>query len=156
MLKSKLNLKGGSFREEHGVPPEIENAFLKNVLEFEETEPIPMYQYLHIKPDTFPAEKDLNGKELEEQYNQLEQLLNAHNIVIDLQPDLPRRFAYKFLTEEVLYEKYVFIEGMTLHLDGCTGYCPDCFQLDYCDVKDEFWSKGEIEREQRKKKSGSK
>lgn len=156
LLKAKLILKGGFFHEEREVPPEIENAFLKNVLEFEETEPISMYQYLHIEPNTFPPEKELSDKELEEQYTRIEQLLNEHNIVIELQPDLPLRLAYKYLIEDVLTRKYTFIKGMTLHLDGCDGYCPDCFQLDYCKIKYEFWSKEEIERERRRKKFGSK
>ena len=156
LLKAKLILKGGIFHQEREIPPEIENTFLKQVFEFEETDPMPMYQYLHIEPDDFPAEKELNDKELEEQYIRLEELLKAHNIFIEFQPGLPRRIAYRYLTEEVFYEKYVFVEGMTLHLDGCTGYCPDCFQLDYCDVKDEIWSKEEIERERKKKQSGSK
>ena len=153
LLKAKLILKGGFFNQERELPPEIENEFLKNVLEFEETEPVPMYQYLHIEPDAFPAEKDLSEEELEKQYTRLEQILNDHNIVIDLQPDLPIRVAYKYLTEEALPREYTFVKGMTLHLDGCDGYCPDCFQFDYCKFKYEFWSKEEIGQERKKKKN---
>ncbi len=153
LLKAKLILKGGLIREQNEVPPEIENEFLKNVLEFEETEPIPMYQHLHIKPNTFPAEKNLNDEELEEQYKRFEQLLNVHNIVINLQPGLPLRLAYKYLTEEALPGKYTFVKGMTLHLDGCDGYCPDCFQADYCHIKDAIWSKEELEKEREKNPS---
>ena len=88
------------------------------MLKFEETEPTPMYQHLHIEPVDFTVEKDLS--------------------------------------EEALPREYTFVKGMTLHPDGCTGYCPDSFQFDYCEVKYEFRSKEEIERERQKKRSDSK
>ncbi len=103
MLRAKLILKGGFFHEEHDVPPEIENVFLKNVIQFEETEPAPMYQHLRIEPVDFTVKKDL-GK-------------------------------------EALLQKYTFVEGMTLHPDVCTDYCPDCFQFDYYEVKYESGAK---------------
>lgn len=151
LLKAKALLKGGEFHQKEDLPPEIENEFLKHVFEFEEAKPIPTYQYLNIDPHSFPSEQSLNDEELEAQYDRLEQLLNAHNIVIDLQPELPLRQAYKYLTEEVLLEKYEFVKGMTLHLDGCDGYCPGCFQVDYCAVKDKIWTEAELKKEREKK-----
>jgi len=38
LLKSKIITQGGIFSEESDIDPEIENAFLKNILAFEEAE----------------------------------------------------------------------------------------------------------------------
>ncbi len=153
LLKAKIILNGGLFHKKDDLPPEIENEFLRHVLAFEEATPMPMYEYLKINPNTFPLEKTLSDEELEIQFNRLEKLLNDHNIVIDLRDGLPLRLAYKFITEEALLEKYEFVAHVTLHIDGCSGYCPDCFQADYCTVKDEIWSKEELEKERQKNKS---
>ncbi|WP_456408642.1 hypothetical protein [Caldithrix abyssi] len=150
LLKAKILLKGGVFHQESELPPEVENEFLKHVLQFEEAVPVPMYEYLKIDPKTFPPEQTLDDLELKAQYSRLEQLLNAHNIVIDLVEALPLRLAYKFLTEEALLEKFEFVDGATLHIDGCSGWCPGCFQADYCSTKDEIWGKEEFERERQK------
>lgn len=155
LLKVKVLLKSGELHQKSELPLEVENEFLKQILKYEEAEVIPMYQYLNIAPDTFPPENTLNDEELEMQFKRLEQLLNKHNIVIDLVDGLPLCLAYKFITEEAMLEEYQFIEDVTLHLDGCGGWCPDCFQADYCTTKDDIWSEEELEQERRKNKSES-
>ena len=30
-------------------------------------------------------------------------------------------------------------EGAALHYNGCGGWCPDCFQKEYCETRKELW-----------------
>ncbi len=151
LLKARILLKGGHFSQFKEIPPKIENEFLKQVLAFEEAEPQPLYQVLGISPDAYPPPEQLTEKELQEKYQDLMMQLESHQISVDLKEGLPLRKIYQYLVEE-LQEKFTIIPGMELHLDGCSGWCPDCFQVDYCDAKDDFWTREELERERNKKK----
>jgi len=151
LLKAKILLKGGYFSQGNEIPPEIENEFLKQVLAFEEAEPRPLYQVLGVSPDAYPPAEQLSEKKLQEKYQDLIVQLESHQISVDLKEGIPLRQVYQYLVEE-LQEKFTIIPGMTLHLDGCSGWCPDCFQVDYCDVKDDIWTKEDLERERKKGK----
>ncbi len=155
MLKAKILSKGGVLDEGNELPLEIENEFLERVLKFEKAVPVPMYKYLNVDRNAFPPEKELSEEEIIGQFDRLEQLLNTHNIFIELQEGLPLRLAYKHIVEEALQEEHEFVEGFALHLDGCDGYCPGCFQADYCSVKDEIWTEEEIEKERKKNRPTS-
>lgn len=52
---------------------------------------------------------------------------------ISLNDDIPPRLVYENLLEH-LGEDFEFDPGGGWCFDGCTGYCPDCFQRPWCEV----------------------
>lgn len=46
---------------------------------------------------------------------------------------LPPRLVYEHLLE-ILEDEFDIIKDSMWHLDGCTGYCPGCFQRPWCEV----------------------
>lgn len=108
LLKLKMRAELGAFSfEESNLPPDIENAFLKNVLAFEQewakSKSIKVYEKLS-KPE-FVAEDKLNNDEITEALLQLEQLLKENNIQVNYLATYSDRVKYKFLTEELFDEQ---------------------------------------------------
>ncbi|MEK7728923.1 MAG: hypothetical protein AAB354_10950 [candidate division KSB1 bacterium] len=52
---------------------------------------------------------------------------------MDLNAEVPPRLAYEHLLE-ALAEEIELLHGGTWHLDGCTEYCPGCFQRPWCET----------------------
>lgn len=59
-------------------------------------------------------------------------LANIH-VSVDLQEELPPRLVYEHLLE-ILDDEFDIIGAGFWHLDGCTGYCPGCFQRPWCET----------------------
>jgi len=153
LLKAKILLKGGTLEQFKEIDPEIENQFLKQVLAFEEADLIKMYKILNISLDDYPPEDTLPDDILEQKLEELEKIMAKHNIYLELSKKMPKRLIYKYLVEEELESEIEVVPGMTTHIDGCDGWCPDCFQADYCETKDQIWTKEEFERERKKAKN---
>lgn len=156
VMKSKLIIKGASLDSSNSIDPEIENTFLKNVFAFEEAEYKVVYEILGIAPTDFPAAETLSDKEIEKNYERLVELLEKHNMYVDMQEGLPAKLAYKYLIEEYLFEETQEVSGFDIIIDGCSGDCPGCFQMDYCNIKDDIWPpeklKAEIKRREQENK----
>lgn len=120
ILKLKLQAElGGAFSGDEGLSPDIENAFLKNVLEFE-------HQFANSSSKTVmeildnpsvQKEGDLNDKEIEQALITLEELMEQKGIVVDYSEDYGNRVKYKFITEELFQHEAAFVNvpGMTMH-----------------------------------------
>jgi hypothetical protein len=52
---------------------------------------------------------------------------------LDLRKEIPPRLLYENLLE-FLEEECDFMMLGCWHLDGCSGYCPDCFQRPWCET----------------------
>lgn len=122
LLKLKMRAElGASFSEISNLPPGIENAFLKNVLNFEQewakSKRITIYEKLS-KP-VFPAEEKLKDDEITEALLKLEQLFSEHNIQVYYSGDYSERIKYKFLTEELFNEEIedMKLSDMIMHFD---------------------------------------
>ena len=156
VMKSKLLIKGAILDSSNSIDPEIENTFLKNVFAFEEAEYKPVYKIIDVNPNDFPAADTLSNKEIEKNYERLVELLEKHNMYVDLQEGVPLRIVYKHLIEEHLFEETQDVPGFDTFIDGCSGDCPGCFQMDYCNIKDDIWPpeklKAEIKRREQENK----
>ena len=156
-LKAKIVQKDGYVQALPEINPKIENQFLKNVLAFEEAEEKHVYEILGVNPKDFPPASCLSDEELRLKFEWLIQIMSEHNFIYELAENLPISVAYRYLTEEFLYEfETVLSDGWACHVHGCGGDCPGCFQADYCEIKDEIWSKEELEAEclKRQRKNG--
>lgn len=76
---------------------------------------------------------ELNDKEIADELKYLNKILYDIRICVDLKEDIPPRLAYENLMEMLREEFDLMIEGFW-HIDGCSGYCPDCFQRPWCEA----------------------
>lgn len=153
VMKSKLILKGGVLNENPDIDPELENMFLKNIMAFEDAETKPLYEILNVDPKKYPPVSLLSESEIAGYLDEITGLFETHRIYLDLQEGVPDKVIYQFLTEEYLFEQTEVIPGFDHIIDGCSGDCPSCFQMDYCSSKDDIWPPDELKAEiERRKK----
>ncbi len=153
LLKAKLMTKDGFYGQINELDPEIENKFLKNVLAFENAEQKRVFEILGVEPKDFPPGARLSEKEIKTKFNQLVDIMAAHNFVYELSKDLPLPLAYEYLRGDFLHDmETVMMGGWSTHVDGCTGDCPSCFQQDYCQTKSEIWTANELEAEKKQRR----
>ena len=119
-LKMKMMAESGGIfggNSDGGISPEIENQWLKNVMEFEKAyasaKPQKMFDLLG-KP-FFEDEKNLDDKRLNDEFIRLNKLLDDHNINVDFLAPQPERVKYHFITLELFEHETDFIplKGMT-------------------------------------------
>jgi len=62
----------------------------------------------------------------------LSETLSEVGFCADFKEDIPPRLVYEHLVD-LLYEEFDLIAEGCWHLDGCSGYCPGCFQRPWCE-----------------------
>ena len=120
----RLKLKAELGAESHNITdidPEIENAFLKNVLAFEHnfagSKPAKVFDLLG-KPDFIRA-IDLTDDLIEQALQQITDLLAENNMEVYFGDGYDSRTKYNFITEELFEHETTVISmpGMTTHFD---------------------------------------
>ncbi len=122
IIKLKLRAEhGGMVYGNEGVPPEIENMFLKNILHMQAYRKQPeiqtVYEFLG-KPEYKPVAEFTDEKMAEEEHEKVLDLLNEKGVFIDYcydEPPVEER--YRFLVTDIFNaEIEVFdIPGMAMH-----------------------------------------
>jgi hypothetical protein len=98
----------------------------------------PVFEILNIDPKDYPLVQHIESSKVKRKFKKLKRVMEKHNFILELSEKLPVSEAYKYLTEVFLYESETAqTKGWTCHITGCTGDCPRCFQLNYCELKDE-------------------
>ena len=120
-----------------GIDPSIENAFLKNIIAYEEATEGPQIPMLSIFPKDFkfPSTESMSEEELSEKLDDICRVLSDHGIEFGFNNDLPCKMLYKYLAEDCIANDMIngsVTAGFTCVLDGCSGDCEDCFQKEYC------------------------
>ena len=120
LLEFKLMAEFGAKTFSGGdIPAEVENAFLKNVLEFEnnfmQSGETRIYDILGNP--TFKPESGVDDCDLDASLEEVNEMLLQHNIAVDFGGSYDARTQYKFITEE-LFEECIIqtgIPGMMMH-----------------------------------------
>jgi hypothetical protein len=105
-LKMKLMLeRGAEFGSPDQLPAEIENQFLKNIIEFEEQweqrKTIKIFEKIG-RPDHFKPSNEIQDVDIEEAWGQLDKLLDENGIQLNAcSPNVSKRELYRFTTEEL-------------------------------------------------------
>lgn len=117
-LKLKMMAEfGGNFVEDENIPPEVENHFLKQIINFhkkhENSDLTTVYKY--IGEPEYNHVHDLSNKEIKRELKRLLRLLNRHGIALDVLAPTPDREIYRFITEELFKQEInnVKIKGWT-------------------------------------------
>jgi hypothetical protein len=120
-LKMKLMLENGAeFSGNHAgeVPPEIENQFLKNIVEFESqfADHCTIRVFDRIgKPWHFREPSKISDDEMDNAWNELSEWMNEYGVMLDVcNPNVSKRELYRFAVEELFeYEmEDIRIPGM--------------------------------------------
>lgn len=120
ILKLKIQAElGGDFEGEANLPPDVENTFLKNVLEFEHKQanaPLKTLFEILDRPFYIP-QNELNDEEITSSLEDIESLMVKKGIVVDYATEYPARIKYQFITEELFSKEAADIDipGMTMH-----------------------------------------
>jgi hypothetical protein len=133
-LKMKLMLENGAQFSEgnnNDLPPEIENQFLRNMVEFEsqfaEHKTIKVFDKIG-KPAQFVNVADIPDEKMDKAWEELSKYLQQHGIFLDVcSPNISKKELYRFTTEELfVYEMDdISIPGM-MH-----GFIYDEFHPDF-------------------------
>jgi hypothetical protein len=130
--------------------------FERNMMALESGEEKPIFEILNVDPKNYPAPDSLSKRKVNRKFRKLKRKLERNSFALEFSERIPVLEAYRYLVCTLLYEKdnIHLAKGYISHITGCCGDCPDCFQLDYCDVKCELWTDEEIknEKERRRRK----
>jgi|GEM_PF-1489730 len=142
-LELDLTLKRGFEFDETSADPKLQNKILKSYELYEDLDEQPKRPMRSLFPEEciFPSAVQLSRKELSEKLAYILEIFSYNNIDVALNRKLPDESLYTYLTTEVIPHEETFPahdKGFTYVIDGCDGYCPDCFQKDYCDTKDKI------------------
>ena len=131
--------------------------FEKNMMALENGKEKPIFEILNVDPKKYPSPESLSEKQVKRKFKKLKRKLEKNSFVLEFSGQIPVLEAYRYLACTLLYEEDTIhlAKGYTSHITGCCADCPDCFQLDYCDVKYDSWTDEEIrkERERRHRES---
>ena len=83
------------------------------------------------------ASEDIADSELPDEIERLILAMAEKGYYISLVNSLPDRLVYDSILEWI-GEKFDLCPGGGWHLDGCTGYCPDCIQRPWCEAGQEL------------------
>jgi hypothetical protein len=80
------------------------------------------------------APEELDDAQVERELERVEGLLERRAITLDAQRDVPPRLLLAYLRRTLSETDFeVAAPGVMTHLDGCHGFCPECFQRPWCD-----------------------
>ena len=140
-LKLKMMAESGAVMGGSGnLPPDIENQFLKNILEFEklnaESKPLKVFDFL--KAPTFKKSSALNDREFETEYSKLQNLLKEFAVEVEFKKDRSDRFKYDFITGELFEHQIAFtpVKGMTTYF-LYEEFHPD-YEADISELTEDF------------------
>jgi len=86
---------------------------------------------------------DLDEEEIIHEAQKLVEALEELGTSITLNDGVPARLVYMYLLETLDEENEMLIEGGWT-LDGCSGYCPGCFQRPWCEQGgSSYWTEDE-------------
>ncbi|MFN8257118.1 MAG: hypothetical protein U0W24_15590 [Bacteroidales bacterium] len=94
-----------------------------------------------------PAEK-LSEVQMQQIIGAITDTLDAFGVSVHLKAEMPISFKYELLREQFT-DSIPYMPGW--NIDFCSGWCPDCRILGYCDSWKNTWTIEEIEKERTKK-----
>ncbi|MBN2009074.1 hypothetical protein JW960_06995 [candidate division KSB1 bacterium] len=98
----------------------------------------------YILPYFVPKKLEhLSDDEIHKEIEKFVEQLERNHIGLDLNDNIPLPLIYRHLLE-IMEDEFEVISTGCWHLDGCTGFCPDCFQRPWCDAGgDGCWQEDE-------------
>lgn len=119
--------------------------FEKQMLEIEEGETIPSKEMLNVSFEELPPVEMLNKEQIQCLLIAIFNALSAKGTTVSVPGNgVPVEIVYAKI-REMFKEGFMAVPGWTI--DFCSGWCPDCTFVDYCDSWKENWTEEELEKE---------
>lgn len=81
-----------------------------------------------------PPSEQLDDKQLGLELDRMLYNLESSHVAVSFEDEAPQRAVYSYLLE-LLEEPIQFTaDGVWTVIDGCSGYCPECFIKEWCDA----------------------
>lgn len=90
-----------------------------------------------------PEPDDVTDEAIRGLLPQIRDYLRRKRVELHLPTGIPGRLAYEFLFGELSASFDLTARGTTTHIDGCGGFCPDCFQRPWCENGRTRWDEDE-------------
>ena len=143
--QAKQHLEDTPLSEEANSSLAFSRALLDNMFAIEHGELRPAHEVLGLDFIDFPPADSLTDNQVKDKLDLLIRMMAEHDAYLALLAELPIRVIYKYLTEDFLYEEIQILgNGWTFRIDGCDGYCPGCFQVNYCEIARENWNPDDL------------
>jgi hypothetical protein len=124
--------------------------FAERMMEIETEEPSASENILNVSYEELPPVGRLNRKQIQDLTTALVNALAAKGTNVSFPMDgTPDELIYTELRERF---KEGFHASPGWVIDFCTGWCPDCAFIDYCDSWQDTWTLEKIEEERAKAK----
>ncbi|HEY6119213.1 MAG TPA: hypothetical protein VIV66_04590 [Pyrinomonadaceae bacterium] len=104
-MREEIEKLGGIFSTDSEMPADLEEEFLKQVLEYEQTQPITLFRLLENAGFEIPAPESLNDSQLGTKLNELIQRMASLGAYLLNTNHLGDRELYRYLYEEGLREE---------------------------------------------------
>ena len=113
LLKLKLETEHGMLMSESfGLPPQMENIWLKQIYDFEKqfrnAERVPIYDF--IKRPSFKPIESLTDREIPGELNRLMEIMRSYGVSLDCICEYEPAVIYRFVTEEFFKKEMDNIE----------------------------------------------
>ena len=123
-------------------------AFEAAMMEFEEGVLMPAKEKVGVSYEELPPAEMMTDEQVQLLLEAILNALAANGTNINFPGNgIPVKLAYTEV-RKLFKEGFDKMPGWTI--DFCDGWCPECAFADYCTVKDDIWSKEELEDERRK------
>jgi hypothetical protein len=143
------------FKEaEKNVPPtpvlsEDYEEFEEQMLAIENAPDIPAKKLFGVSYEELPPAEKLTKEQMQQLIEAITDTFEAFNCSVELPGNVPLELQYELVRDQFA-DPIHYMPGWSMHFDFCSGWCPDCKIIDYCDTKDEIWTKEELDEERRK------
>ena len=122
--------------------------FEQQMLKIEEGELMPAKEKVGVSYKELPPADKMTDEQTQCLLEAMLNALSANGTQVTFPGDgIPAKLAYSELREH-FNEGFYAMPGWTI--DFCSGWCPDCAFADYCDAKNDIWTKKELEEERKK------
>ena len=79
--------------------------------------------------------EQMSDEEVEDAFDRLCDFLAARSVVVDFAGEIPARLAYQEVASSLAEQPIEFMgPGTTMHLDACSGCCPECVRRPWCEI----------------------
>ncbi len=99
--------------------------------------------------EELPPAEMLSEQQMEQLIDAITEMWEEFNIGVAFKDNMPVKLQYE-LVRETFAEDIHYMPGSSFTHDFCSGWCPDCKIIDYCDMWEENWTKQELEESRKK------
>jgi len=134
------------------VPPEPDfgntqeefNAAMDSILHAPKQEPKKSFG---VSYEELPPPERLTDEQKQQIVDAMKNTFDAFGMTIHIKKEIPINLQYELL-RDLFLDNLPYMPGW--NFDFCSGYCPGCKILDYCDSWQDTWTVEEIKAEQNK------